>query len=564
MIISFVNAIFAVMKRYLLMLYIFIANFVSPISVGANNDIGKPKNYDMWSVLPSEQLINMGDQFHAMEKDDSALLCCNIVANRYYTNDGNDKEIQIMAARAMNNLGILYTYNFVDYEKALKYLLQAEKIAKKNGDLTILAAIYVNLSNLYLIDCSYSNEGKLNDKVIEYHEKAFESALKANKPKIILNAVFNLAHIADDMDYGDALLATIDKFLHYPILDSIKEVECVKYYCMAVNEHSKGNYLLAISLCDRALETMSQKGIHNDKKKYNILLSKSNLLFDLNKPQQALAILNGCIVFGDSIGDHHLLHVSYEALSRYHYEKDDSVLGNKYELLALREKEIVFNNNKLLDDEKVDFIFRIDKINSEINSLKTRHKMTKIIAWGSAAIALIILFILYLLWRKYRQVQEKNRKLYENNLVLLESEERRRKLMLKEEQVMKYMTHQMNEAEQSDLLNRILYIMETSDEIYENSFSLDRLTELVSAGSRNYVSQVLNEHYKRSFPAVLNEYRIREICRRINDQEHYGHLTNEGIAQSVGFKSYPNFVSNFKRFTGLTPSAYRKQAQSKI
>ncbi len=562
MIVFSVNAKFAVMKRYYLIFVIFFANFVSPIVVGAINDTGWPKNYDIWSALPSEQLINMGDQFHAMEKNDSALLCCNIVANRYYTSDGNDKESQIMAARAMNNLGILYTYNFVDYEKALKYLLQAEKIAKKNDELNILAAIYVNLSNLYLIDCSYSNAGKLNEKVIEYHEKAFESALKANKPKIILNAVFNLAHIADDRDYGDAIRPTINKFLQYPIPDSIKELECVKYYCMAVNEHSKGNDLVAISLCDLALDAMSKKGVQNDKKKYNILLSKSNLLFNQHRPQQALAILNNCIVFGDSICDHHLLHVSYEALSCYYYNNNDSVSGNKYELLALREKEIVFNKNKLLDDEKIDFIFQIDRINKEINNLKTRHKMTKIIAWGSVLITLIILFILYLLWRKYRQVQEKNRKLYENNLVLLDSEDQQRKLMLKDEQVMKYRTHQMNEAEQSDLLQRILFIMGTSDEVFEESFSLDRLTELVSAGSRNYVSQVLNEHYNRSFPAVLNEYRIREVCRRINDCEHFGHLTNEGVAQSVGFKSYPNFVSNFKRFTGLTPSAYRKQAEA--
>ena len=504
MIIIFIDVIFAVMKRYYLIFFISLANIISPIVVGAINDINKPKNYDLWSTLPSEQLINMGDHFHALEKDDSAFLCCNIVANRYYTNGGSDKESQIMAARAMNNLGILYTYNFVDYEKALKYLLQAEKIAKKNGALTVLSAIYVNLSNLYLIDCSYSSDGKLNEKVIEYHEKAFESALKANKPKIILNAVFNLAHIADDMNYGDALRTTIEKFLHYPIPDSIKESECVKYYCMAVNEHAKGNDLLAISLCDKALDVMYENGIQDDVKKYNILLSKSNFLFNQNQSQQALDILNNCILFGDSIGDHHLLHVSYDALSRYHYEKNDSVLGNKYELLALREKEIVFNKNKLLDDEKVDFIFRIDNINAEIINLKIRQKMTKIFAWGSAAITLIILFMLYLLWRKYGQVQEKNRKLYENNLILLESEDQRRKLMLKDGHVMKYRTHQMNEAEQSDLLQRILYIMETSDEVFEESFSLDRLTELVSAGSRNYVSQVLNEHYKRSFPAVLN------------------------------------------------------------
>ena len=121
----------------------------------------------------------------------------------------------------------------------------------------------------------------------------------------------------------------------------------------------------------------------------------------------------------------------------------------------------------------------------------------------------------------------------------------------------------MEEGEQSDLLHRIFYVMETSDEVYQENFSLDRLTQLVDVKSPNYVSQVLNEHYDHTFKEMLNDYRIREACRRINDREHYSQLTVQAIAESVGFGSYPNFVTNFKKFTGLTPSAYRKQGKDK-
>ena len=120
----------------------------------------------------------------------------------------------------------------------------------------------------------------------------------------------------------------------------------------------------------------------------------------------------------------------------------------------------------------------------------------------------------------------------------------------------------MEEGEQSDMLHRIFYVMETNEEVYQDSFTLDRLAELVEAGSRYYVSQVLNDYYHQSFPEMVNDYRIREACRRINDREHYDQFTVQAIAQSLGFKSYPNFVSNFKKFTGLTPSAYRKQGKA--
>ena len=85
---------------------------------------------------------------------------------------------------------------------------------------------------------------------------------------------------------------------------------------------------------------------------------------------------------------------------------------------------------------------------------------------------------------------------------------------------------------------------------------------MVEARSSKYVSQVLNDYYHQSLTNVVNEYRIREACRRINDREHYGQLTVQAIAESLGFKSYPNFVTNFKKFTGLTPSAYRKQGKT--
>ena len=246
----------------------------------------------------------------------------------------------------------------------------------------------------------------------------------------------------------------------------------------------------------------------------------------------------------------------------YHNFKKDSIQGDRFELMALREKDIVLNQNKLLDAQKTEFLFQIDEINAEVQELSTRQRITKIIAWSIAALVLVVLTFLYLLWRKYKQEQEKNRKLYENNLALLAAEDERRQQIIEQQQAPKYQSHQVAEGEQSDLLHRILYVMETSEEIYDNDFSLERLTELVDATSKNYISQVLNGHYHQSFPNIVNEYRIREACRRINAPEQYGHLTVEGIAQSVGFGSYPNFVTNFKRFTGLTPSAYRKQSNA--
>ena len=90
-------------------------------------------------------------------------------------------------------------------------------------------------------------------------------------------------------------------------------------------------------------------------------------------------------------------------------------------------------------------------------------------------------------------------------------------------------------------------------------FAIGVYAELVDGRTPNYVSQAINQQYHRSFNDMVNEFRIREACRRMNDPEKYGHLSYDFLAQGLGFKSYPNFVRNFKKFTGLNPSEYQKQ-----
>lgn len=44
-----------------------------------------------------------------------------------------------------------------------------------------------------------------------------------------------------------------------------------------------------------------------------------------------------------------------------------------------------------------------------------------------------------------------------------------------------------------------------------------------------------------------------------NDKE-YGHISLQGVAETVGFKSRTTFIAAFKQFVGMLPSAYRKIA----
>ena len=93
--------------------------------------------------------------------------------------------------------------------------------------------------------------------------------------------------------------------------------------------------------------------------------------------------------------------------------------------------------------------------------------------------------------------------------------------------------------------------------------SLIKLVEILGS-NRQYVSQVINETYHKSFPHLINEFRIKESQRRMLNQKEYGNLTINAIAESVGFKSYAPFIIAFKEVAGLTPSMYNKIIQQKL
>lgn len=74
---------------------------------------------------------------------------------------------------------------------------------------------------------------------------------------------------------------------------------------------------------------------------------------------------------------------------------------------------------------------------------------------------------------------------------------------------------------------------------------------------RGQLSQLINDGIGENFYDFINKYRIDEVKKLMADPEmaHYNLL---GLAFEAGFKSKSTFNLIFKRFTGLTPTEYRK------
>lgn len=116
-----------------------------------------------------------------------------------------------------------------------------------------------------------------------------------------------------------------------------------------------------------------------------------------------------------------------------------------------------------------------------------------------------------------------------------------------------------DETRNRALYDRIVNVMETSTVYHNPDFGLSNLVAIVGSNVA-YVSRVVKLYSGQNVPSFINEYRIREACRRILDEEEFGNITFAAIGESVGFSSQVSFNRAFKKVTGITPSIYQKMA----
>lgn len=111
------------------------------------------------------------------------------------------------------------------------------------------------------------------------------------------------------------------------------------------------------------------------------------------------------------------------------------------------------------------------------------------------------------------------------------------------------------------LYDRIVALMENTHEYFNPDFGLSNLVSMAESNVA-YVSKVIKQYAGMNVPSFINEYRIREACRRLLDEESFGNMTFAAIGESVGFSSQVSFNRAFKKATGMPPSVYQKMASA--
>jgi AraC-like DNA-binding protein len=120
----------------------------------------------------------------------------------------------------------------------------------------------------------------------------------------------------------------------------------------------------------------------------------------------------------------------------------------------------------------------------------------------------------------------------------------------------KYNKSTLTETNKQKILEKVILELETHQYFSDNLASLSSLAKKIGE-SPHHVSQVINEKLNKSFFNLLASYRIEEAKSILSDPKR-DNLTIEEISEMVGYNSKTAFNNSFKRFTGKTPSEFRK------
>ena len=124
-------------------------------------------------------------------------------------------------------------------------------------------------------------------------------------------------------------------------------------------------------------------------------------------------------------------------------------------------------------------------------------------------------------------------------------------------QKMKYSTTSISDERMEESLAALTDLMEIEKVYLDPDLTLQKLAKQLRI-HYNHLSRIINERFGMSFKNYINRYRIEEAKIRLADPAEKDRNIQD-IMLDVGFYSKSTFNTAFRKFTGMSPSTFRKK-----
>lgn len=491
--------------------------------------------------------IDMADIYQSMGKYSESL--ANYQKALKLMEPLNDRQ---KLATLYNNLASLYK-KISMYDKATAFYIEALKIKESLNDSAGMAVLYNNIGLVY-------NDWGEYFKAREYLFKAVSTNVRKKLQKNLATNYNNLGKTYSELKMADSALFFYKKSLELKNEIGLKAGMVVsqlglgRVYLDLLNDEKA-----AYGCYTKALELANETGSENDIAESDISLGE--LLFRKQEYTAAKKHFDEALTFAIRENAPELIAKCSQFLTEINILTGNEKSSLDNFRLFKSYSDSVYNKNKLQSVIEMKTRYETEKQEkeniqlakqTEIQRLRIRLLVISLIVLTIAT--LIILFFYYQKNIVYKKIVKKNLEIVKAEKQIeicrqqhVENDSNSAGGKLKYEEI---------ENSKLGLLVKFLRYMDDEKPYLDSNLSMDDVCRNIST-NRTYLSQMINEHFRKNFNAYVNELRIKEARRLLSEKEH-SHISVEGIGSMAGFSSKVSFHSNFKNLIGVTPSFYRK------
>jgi len=549
------------MKRFHIILLMLLVSITMRGAHAYNVD-----QYNRWAKISTDELMDRA-QDYLQNKGwvDSAMVCYSIVANRAQQ-DHQDNHSLNQIAIALNNVAYIYATYYYDYEKAYENLNQSVEMSMRYRFDNNLAYAYMNMASILDNSNSLYGESCFSSEALENTKLAFAVAVKAQEWNVAVTSIYNMLDMLGNGADSRMIEPELARFKKLQLSDSVEMWQCTRIFCQATEAFQAGRYQQALNFYDQMCLKAQQVTTNRYQCIIKALQQKGGVLAAMHRYNDAISCLRQVEQISLDNAMQRELISTYRMMTQVYADMGNQQMAEQLEYKYLKARDEFSLKSHAERIEKSRFLNELRRVNDQVSQIQAKHRRVHQLLLTVSLIAAIILIALLLLVRSNIKQRNYIRHLYEKNIQLLEVKDATpqsapQQIGKQEETAPKYQG-QLDQESKDRLFGQIKHVMDDMSIICKPDFSLQQLATLVGSNYK-YVSQVINECYGKSFKQVLNEQRVSEACRILNDPDKSGHLTIEAIAANLGFNSRSNFTVTFKRITGISPSDFMKMAKEK-
>lgn len=432
-------------------------------------------------------------------------------------------------------------YRCDQYPQALETYITTMELAEQQGDNRLYLASIGNIANIYAISGEY-------ERSEHYVSLGYEAARQQQDKNLMGSFLINMVGIYSVMGNVDKAAEALELLRKNPVEDSMKW----KFYLIygeGIIARMRKDYARAIECNTEALHFVTKHGMGL---RFEVVqygeIGKAYLL--QGTPQNALPYLRKQLHKADSLDSREIFVSSCELLANAYRQAGIEDSARFYTALYHTLRDSLLDQRGLNMAKEKLYQYENRRTGRQLTQLGEEVRWWKRLV--AAALVLLLAAIAVLLWRRHRAggraASVTAAPDTAETTAAQETEgatEQRSRIYLSDEQV-------------RQLAAQIDEVMHDISVISDADFSLQALANRVDSNTK-YVSYAINETYGRNFKTLLNEMRIEEAARRLQDPVHYGNITIQGIYQELGYNSAAAFIQAFKKIKGMTPSQFQKQ-----